>query len=70
MRVEIAITKYTLTDPVLAEAAAATAASSVLVIGERIRGAAVEWVPLRPCVLLRMGVLIGGEVLVGGGVVV
>ena len=41
----------------------------MLAIGERVRGAAVEQVPLRPCVLLQVGVLIGGEVLVGGGVV-
>ena len=54
----------------LAEAAAAIVAPSMLVIGERVRGAAVERVPLRPCVLLRVGVLMGGEVLVRGGVVV
>ena len=41
----------------------------MLVISERVRGAAVERVPLRPCVLLRVGVLMGGEALVGGGVV-
>jgi len=52
MHVEIVITKYTLTDPVLVEAVVATVASGVLVIGERVRGAAVERVPLRPCVLL------------------
>ena len=49
MRAEIAITKYTLTDLVLVEAAAAP---SVLAIGKRVRGAAVEWVPLRPRILL------------------
>jgi hypothetical protein len=54
---------------VLAEAVVAIAAPGVLAIGERVRGAAVERVPLRPCVLLQVGVLIGGEVLVGGGVV-
>jgi len=69
MRVEIVIAKYTLIDPMLAEAVAAIAAPSVLVISKRVKGAAVERVPLRPCVLLRVGVLIGGEVLVGGGVV-
>jgi hypothetical protein len=69
MRVETAIAKYTLIDPALAEAVAAIVAPSVLAIGERVRGAAVERVPLRPCVLLRVGVLMGGEVLVGGGVV-
>ena len=42
MRVETAITKYTLTDPVPAEAAAATAAPGVLAIGERVGGAAVK----------------------------
>ena len=53
----------------LAEAVAAIAVPSVLVIGERVRGAAVEQVPLRPYILLQVGVLIGGEVLVGGGIV-
>jgi hypothetical protein len=48
MCIKIVITKYTLTDPVLVEAAAAIAAPSVLAIGERVRGAAVERVPLRP----------------------
>ena len=52
MRVEIAIAKYTLIDPALVEALAATAVPGVLVIGERVRGAAVERVPLWPCVLL------------------
>jgi hypothetical protein len=52
-----------------AKAVAATAVSGVLAIGKRVRGVAVEWVPLRPCILVRVGVLIGGEVLVGGGVV-
>ena len=52
MRVEIVIAKYTLIDPALAGAAVVTAAPSVLVIGERIGGAAVERVPLRPCILL------------------
>ena len=52
MRAEIAIAKYTLTDPALAEAAVVIAAPSVLVIGERVRGAAVERVPLQLYVLL------------------
>ena len=52
MRVEMVITKYTLTDLVLAKVVAVTVAPSVLAIGERVRGAAVERVPLRPCVLL------------------
>ena len=69
MRVETAIAEYTLIDPVPAEAVAAIVAPGVLAIGERVRGAAVERVPLRPCVLLRVGVLMGGEVLVGGGIV-
>jgi hypothetical protein len=69
MRIETAIAKYTLIDLVLAEVVAATAVPSVLAIGKRVRGAAVERVPLRPCVLLRVGVLIGRKVLVGGGVV-
>jgi hypothetical protein len=49
---ETAITKYTLTDPVLVEAVAAIVVTSVLVIGKRVRGAAVERVPLRPYILL------------------
>jgi hypothetical protein len=52
-----------------AEAVVVIAVSSILVIGKRVRGAAVERVPLRPYVLLQLGVLIGEEVLVGGGVV-
>jgi hypothetical protein len=50
--IEIVIAKYTLIDPALAEVVAAIVVPSVLAIGERIRGAAVERVPLRPCVLL------------------
>ena len=69
MHIEIAIAKYTLIDLVLAEVVAVIVAPSVLAIGERVRGAAVERVPLWLCVLLRVGVLMGGEVLVGGGVV-
>ena len=47
MRIEIAIAKYTLIDLMPAKAVVATvAAPSVLVIGEKVRGAAVEWVPL------------------------
>jgi hypothetical protein len=56
-------------DPALAEAVVVIVAPSVLAIGKRDREAAVERMPLRPCVLLRVGVLMGGEVLVGGGVV-
>ena len=52
MHVETVITKYTLIDPAPAEAVAVIVAPSVLVISERIRGAAVERVPLRPYVLL------------------
>ena len=48
----------------LVEVVAVIAAPSMLVIGKRVRGAAVERVPLRPCVLLRVGVLIGGGVVV------
>jgi len=61
--------KYTLIYSVLAETIAAVV-PSVPAIGKRVRGAAVERVPLRLCVLLRVGVLMGGEVLVGGGSVV
>jgi len=63
------ITKYTPINPVLVKAVVIIVAPSVLVIGERVRGVAVERVPLRPYILLRVGVLIVGEVLVGGGVV-
>ena len=52
IRAETVITKYTLTDPVPAEAAAVIVAPIILVISKRVRGAAVERVPLRPCVLL------------------
>ena len=52
MRIETVIAKYTLTDPALVEAAVVTAAPSVLAISERVRGAAVERVPLRLYVLL------------------
>ena len=41
----------------------------MLAIGKRVRGAAVERVPLRPCVLLQVGVLMGRKVLVGEGIV-
>ena len=61
--------KYTLIYSVLAEAIAVVA-PSVPVIGERVKGAVVERVPLWLCVLLQVGVLMGGEVLVGGGSVV
>jgi len=70
MCAEIAIAKYILIDPVLAEVVAATAVPGVLAIGEMVGGAAVERVPLQPCILLQVGVLIGGGVLVGGGIVV
>ena len=53
----------------LVEVVAAIVAPSVLAISKRVKGAAIERVPLRPCVLLQVGVLIAGEVLVGGGVV-
>jgi hypothetical protein len=52
MCIEIAIAKYTLTGPVLVEAVVAIVVSSVLAISKRVRGAAVERVPLRPCILL------------------
>ena len=52
MCVETAIAKYTLTDSMLAEAVAVIAVPSVLVTGKRVRGAAAEWVPLWPRVLL------------------
>ena len=54
----------------LAEAVAVIAAAAgVLTIGERI-GATAERVTLRPYVLPRVGVLMGGEVEVGGRSVV
>ena len=46
MRVETAIAKYTLIDLAPVEVVAVTAAPSMLVIGRRVRGAAVERVPL------------------------
>jgi len=52
MRAETAIAKYTLTDSVLTKAVVVIAAPSVLVISKRVRGAAVEQVPLRLRVLL------------------
>jgi hypothetical protein len=52
MRTEIAIAKYTLIDPALAEAVVVIVVPSILAIGERVRGAAVERVPLRPYILL------------------
>ena len=54
----------------LAEAiAVAAAAAGVLAIGERVR-VMVKRVTLRPFVLLRVGVFVGEEVLVGGGSIV
>ena len=41
----------------------AAAVAGVLVIGKRV-GVMVEWVTLQPYILLRVGVLVGGEVLV------
>ena len=52
MYTETAIAEYTPINLVLAETAAATVAPSMPAIGEKVRGAAVERVPLRPCVLL------------------
>jgi len=52
MRAETAIAEYTLMDSVLVEAVAAIAAPGVLVIGKRVRGEAVDRVPLWPRVLL------------------
>ena len=52
MRAETAITKYTLTDSMLAEVVVAIAVPGVLVIGKKVRGAAAERVPLRPRILL------------------
>ena len=47
----------------------AAAIASVLTIGKRVRATA-ERVTLRPYILLQVEVLIGEEVLVGGGSVV
>ena len=41
------------------------AAAGVLAIGKKIR-ATVEWVTLRPYILLQVGALVGGEALVRG----
>jgi hypothetical protein len=38
--------KYTLIDPVLAEAVVATVIPSMPAIGKRVQGAVVEWIPL------------------------
>ena len=51
-------------------AAAAVVLPSMPVIGKRVRGATAEQVPLWLRVLLRVGVLMGVEVLVEGGSVV
>jgi len=65
--VEIAITKYTLTFSVLVGVAAVPeVALGVPGISKRVGGAAAEWMPLRLCILLRVGVLGGGEVSRGG----
>jgi len=69
MHVETTIAKYTLTDLVLVKIVATTAVPNVPVIGEKVRGATVEQVPLRPYVLLQIGVLMAGEVLIGGSMV-
>jgi len=45
-------------------AAVLEAVLGVLEISERVGGAAAEWMPLRLRILLRVGVLGGGEVLV------
>ena len=46
MRIEIVIAKYTLIDLALAEVVVVIVVPSVLVISKRVRGAAVEQVPL------------------------
>ena len=38
----------------------------VLGISKRVGGVAIEWIPLRLCILLQVGVLGGGEVSRGG----
>ena len=54
----------------LAEAVVVVAAAAgILAISERV-GATAKQVTLRPCVLLQVGVLMGGEVLVRGKSVV
>ena len=64
--IEIATAKYPPTYYILAEAVVVIAAAAgVLTIGERI-GVMAERVTLRPYILPRVGVLIGGEVLVRG----
>ena len=42
----------------------------VLAISKKVKGVTPKQVPLWPCILLQVGVLIGGEVLVVGGNVV
>ena len=67
IRAETAIAKYTLIDSMLVKVVAVIAVPSVLVISKRVKGAAAERMPLWPRILLQVGVLIGEEVLVGGG---
>ena len=52
MRAETAIAKYTPIDSMPVEAVVVILAPGVLAISKRVRGTAVEWVPLRLCVLL------------------
>jgi len=46
MRIEIVISKHTLIDLVLVKAVVVIVVPNVLVISKRVKGAAVEWVPL------------------------
>jgi hypothetical protein len=63
---ETAITKYTLIFSVLVGVIVLEAVLGVLGISKRVRGAAVERVPLWLCILPQVGVLGGGEVSRGG----
>ena len=69
MRAEIAITKYTLIFSVLVGVVVVLeVVLGVLGISKRVEGVAVEWVPLRLRILLRVRVL-GEEEVSGGGIV-
>ena len=67
--VKIVTAEYSPIYYILAEAIVVVAAAGVLAIGKRVEVMA-EWVTLRPYILPRVGVLIGGEVLVRGGSIV
>jgi len=64
--VETAIAKYTLIFSMLVGVIVLEAALGILGISKRAGGVAIKWVPLWLRILLRVGVLGGGEVFRGG----